>query len=145
MTLPVFWRRASFSVAEAAGIAAVSEEQLRGWLARNPSNTFAGAKVGSRLFFSGQDIFYYRLVRELTRFGVSVRVAFRTAEIVADATDDELPVEKFLIATEYGALHDFRHTDEPDIDYRTSLVIPVRRLAEIAIERARAVFATEGR
>lgn len=143
MQLPVFWRRASFSVAEAADLVGVTEETLRTWLARNTVNDFNGCKTGSRLYLSGQDAFYYALVSALTGFGVGVRVAMLSATQHANDASDELPDYAFLVVRREGGSTNFLLTNSPEFAGATALVIPIRRIAADLIERAAVVYAAE--
>ena len=62
MTLPNYWRRAAFSVAGPPTFSTYPDT-LRTWMAREPTGDFLGAKTGHRVFVSGNDVFFYALVR----------------------------------------------------------------------------------
>ncbi|SCB41719.1 hypothetical protein [Rhizobium multihospitium] len=143
MTLPIFWRRADFSVAETADIVDVPEDTLRGWLARNLVPEFTGVKSGSRLWFSAHDALYFAILRELTAYGVSVRPAMREAGSIANNTADGELDHEYMIVRTNGAATDFEMTDAVVIDDKPGAVIPLRGVLERVLDRAAAVHATE--
>jgi hypothetical protein len=143
MTLPTFWRRAAFTVAESASLIGVSEDALRAWLARNVSNDFTGRKTGSRLYLSGVDAFYYLLVRHLAAFGVPVRTAMFTAERIAVSCDDAMPWSDFLLVRVDDQVTNFEHTNDPAFDGQPTLVLPLTRLMTDLIARAAVVYAAD--
>lgn len=140
MTLPSFWRRAAFSVAEAADILAVPEDTLRTWMAREPSGDFLGLRQGGRVFLSGNDIYFYALVREFTTYGVAVRIAMLTAAPIAEFSTHDLPPEKYIIIRRRVGVSEFEQTSEPDLETRPAVVIPLRKLAEVLIDRASGIY-----
>lgn len=144
MTLPSFWRRAAFSVAEAAHILLVPEDTLRTWMAREPSGEYIGARERGRVFLSGNDLFFYALVREFTAYGVAVRIAMFTAAGIASFSVDALPPEKYIVIRRRVGVSDFERTNDPDLDARPVCVIPLHKLAEVLIERAEATYFKEG-
>ena len=143
MTLPNFWRRAAFTVAETAQLIGVSEDSLRAWLARNVSNDFNGRKTGSRLYLSGVDAFYFLLVRHLAAFGVPIRSAMFTAERIGVSVDDAMPYSDFLLVRVDGQVANFEHTNEPAFDGQPTLVLPLTRLMTDLIERAAVVYSAD--
>lgn len=142
MNLPTFWRRASFTVSESAALTGASEDALRGWLARNISNDFNGAKTGHRLYLSAQDCYYYLVLRHLTQFGVPVRTAMFTAAQQANFAEEALPGDEFLVVRTDGTTTEFSVTDSPEFG-KTTLVLPLRALALDLLEAAAKVYATE--
>jgi len=145
MHLPSFWRRACFSVSEAAELIGVPEMTLRTWLARAPFNDFLGAKTGGRVFLSGNDCFFYLLVKQFTTYGVPVRTAMYAAHGYADATMDTIPADERLVVRRAG---DGKWTFEaahsaPDVGAETALVVPLLQTMLKLIERAAAVYSTE--
>ena len=127
-------------MAESAALIGASEVALRTWLARNISTDYNGAKTGSRLYLSGRDCFYFLLVRHLTHFGVPVRTAMYAAAEHVDATEDELPSEDFLVVRTDGATTTFSLTTRPEFG-ETTLILPLRTLAEDLIAAATVVYA----
>jgi len=142
MTLPTFWRRASFTVSESAALTGATEDALRGWLARNINNDFNGAKTGHRLYLSAQDCFYYLLVRHLTHFGVPVRTAMYASAERANGAEYELPRDEFLVVRTDGSTTNFNLTSDPEFG-KTTLVLPLRAIALDLLEAAAVVYATE--
>ncbi len=142
MTLPIYWRRASFTVAETAEMIGVSEETLRTWLARAPINDFLGAKTGGRLYLSAQDGLFYLMVKELTAFGVPVRTAMLSSAPHVDGQDDEICPEQYLLVQHRDGTTRFHLTDTPSFDDRTTLIIPIRRAVERLLEKAGEIYAT---
>ena len=143
MTLPSFWRQAAFSVAESAEILDVPEDTLRTWMAREPTAQYIGSKTGGRVFLSGQDIYFYALVREFAAYGVPIRTAMLCADGIASASTHDLPPEKYIIVRNSGAVSNFKQTNDPTVDDRPALVIPLRVLASTLIERCTATYTRE--
>lgn len=141
--LPTYWGRASFSVAEVAELIGVTEDALRGWLARNPTNEFLGTRIAKRVSLSCQDAYFYFLVGELTAYGVPVRSAMHAAAGVALGASDNLPADDYLVVRTNGGVSEFSLTDELPKDERSALVLPIRALAEVLIADAGEVYATE--
>lgn len=144
MTLPSYWRQAAFSVAESAQILSVPEDTLRTWMAREPSGEYLGTRTGGRVFLSGNDLFFYALVREFTAYGVAVRSAMGAAAGIASFAIDALPPEKYIIIRRRVGVSEFEQTNAPDLDLRPAAVIPIRKLAEVLIERAAETYTMEG-
>ncbi len=142
MTLPPFWRRAAFSVAEAADILDVPIDTLRTWHAREPSGDFLGAKTGHRVFLSGNDIYFYALVRDFTAYGCPTRAAMGAAAGIARFATDDLPPEKHVVIRRRSSSTEFAHTNDPNLDHSVA-VIPPRSLAQEIIERCAATYETE--
>ncbi len=140
MTLPNFWRRAAFSVAESADILDVPIDTLRTWMAREPSGDYLGAKTGNRVHLSGNDVFFYALVRDLTAYGCPTRAAMAAAAGIAELATDELPPEKPIIIRRRARSTEFVDSDDAK---HSVAVIPPRALAEEIIERCAAVYKTE--
>lgn len=140
MTLPTFWRRASFSVAETAEMIGVTEETLRTWLARNVISDFNGAKTGGRIWLSALDAFYFLLVRDFTGYGVPVRTAMLVAAGYANNASDALPGEHLVVRKAGDGKHTFELTYAPNVDEAATLVIPMHRLATDLIDRAARVY-----
>jgi hypothetical protein len=141
MTLPAFWVRPSFSVAESAEIIGVSEAALRTWLARSTADR-TGTKTEGRLWLSGADCFFYALVRNLTDIGVGVRVAMQAAEPLVP--DDDLPSHAYVIVTRDGGTTGFELADDvPAVEATAVTVVPIRNMARDLIERAGVIHATE--
>ena len=140
MTLPVFWRQAAFSVAESAEILSVPEDTLRTWMAREPSGDYLGARTGGRVFLSGNDLYFYILLRDFSGFGVPVRLAMGAAAGIASCAEDALPPDKFIIIRKQVGAAQFEQADEVDVSDRPAAVIPLRRQAEVLIERCAAVY-----
>ncbi|MCZ7977420.1 hypothetical protein O9X80_23245 [Agrobacterium salinitolerans] len=141
MNLPVFWRQATFSVAESAEILSVPEDTLRTWMAREPSGEFLGARTGGRVFLSGNDLYFYSLLRDFSGFGVPIRPAMGAAAGIAEFSGTALPPEKFIIIRKrIGSTH-FEQTDDVDVSDRPAAVIPLRRQAEVLIDRCTAICA----
>jgi hypothetical protein len=143
MQLPTFWRRASFTVAESAALVGVTEDALRGWLARNTFNDFNGAKTGYRLYLSALDCYYYLLVKQFTQFGVPVRTAMFAATQYANEAAYDWPDHNFLVVRTDGSETDFKLTEKPEFDGQTTLVVPLRALAQDLLEAAAIIYATE--
>lgn len=142
MQLPDFWLRPSFTVAEVAELIGASEATLRVWLHRSPVPTHLGQRNGRRVLLSGRDMFAWYLVGELLQFGVPFQSAVFAAADVARQVADQLPAGSFLVVRTEGGVSQFTLTsDEPSID-RPSLVLPIRGLAEVLIDDARAVYLT---
>ena len=128
MTTPTFWRRATFSVAETAEMIGATEDGLRTWIARNPMNDFNGAKTNGRLWLSGCDGFYYRLVFVLSSFGVPVRTSmYAAAQIASDAYEGK-PDFKYLTVTVDDGTTNLHRTDAPTVCNAASLVLPLHDL-----------------
>lgn len=144
MTLPSFWRQAAFSVAESAEILCVPEDTLRTWMAREPTAQYIGAKTGGRVFLSGNDLYFYALVREFAAYGVPIRTAMHCADGIASFSTHDLPPEKYIVVRNRGPISNFEQTNEPVIDDRPALVIPLRKLATVLIERCTEVYVLEG-
>lgn len=142
MKLPTFWRRASFTVSESAALTGATEDALRGWLARNIANDFNGAKTGHRLYLSGQDCFYYLILRHLTQFGVPVRTAMFAASQQANFAEERLPGHEFLVVRTDGQTTNFSLTSDPEFG-KTTLVLPLRALALDLLDAAAVLYATE--
>jgi hypothetical protein len=143
MMLPSWWRRPAFGVAEAAGILCVPEDTLRTWMAREPTGQYIGARTGGRVYLSGKDIYFYSLVREFTAYGVAVRTSMHVADGIASFSGDAMPPDKFIVIRRRSTVSEFEQTDNPDLESRPATVIPLRKLAEVMIERAGGVYATE--
>lgn len=145
MNLPSYWRRASFAVSEAAELIGVSEDALRTWLARAPFNDFAGAKASNgRLFLSCQDMFFYLLVRDLSRFGVPVRTAMLEASLIANGATEGLPRDEQLVVRHRApGTVSFELIDDPDFTADSAMVMPLRSLAVALIERAAIVYSKD--
>lgn len=142
MQLPTFWRRASFTVAESAALIGVTEDALRGWLARNTFNDFNGAKTGYRLYFSALDCFYYLLIKHFTAFGVPVRTAMLAATGYANEATDDLPDNSYLVIRHGGVgKTEFESTLDPTFSAEPAAIIPMRALAEDLIAAAAVVHA----
>src|SRR4051812_17602505 len=108
MLLPLFYRQPSFSVAELAEIAEVSEDTLRTWLARNVTD-YTGHKSGHRLWFRARDAYFVALLRDLVGYGVGVRTAMHSAARLADDAQDFAPiVDECLVVWGEGSNKDFR-------------------------------------
>jgi hypothetical protein len=141
MTLPEFWRRPSFSVAECAELAGATEVTLRSWLARAPLGDFLGEKTSGRIFFSCREVFYWSLVAHLSKYGVPIRTALFSA---TQHATDSLPLDRWLIVKTAGDVTDFSLAEDiPDI-YAPALILPLRALAISLIGRASTVYATDG-
>lgn len=143
MNLPSFWRRASFAVSEAADLLGLPEFTLRTWMARAPFNDFLGAKIGHRVFLSAQDMYFYLLVREMTRFGVPVRAAMHEARDIADAMDEALPNGERLVIRHGAGSHSFEIINDLDFTTDSGAILPLRSLAVGLIERAAVVYLEE--
>jgi len=144
MHLPPFWRQACFSVAESAELLGVPEMTLRTWLARAPFNDFLGAKHGGRVFLSGNDIWFYLLVKQFTTYGVPVRTAMYAAHGYADATMDTIPAdERLAVRRRDEGKWSFEMVDDPNFGTETCLVVPLWQTMLDLIERAAAVYAKE--
>lgn len=142
MPLPDFWRRPSFSVSEVAELVGTLETTLRVWLHRSPNCTHLGRRDGRRVLLSGQDVFHWYLVNELTSYGVPFQSATFAAADVARQAADQLPTDRFLVVRTAGGVSEFTLTsDEPNLD-RPALVLPIRGLAEVLIDDAKAVYLT---
>jgi hypothetical protein len=126
-----------------AFLVAFAEDRVRPWLARNVSNDFNGAKVGNRLWLSGNDAFYYCILRELIAFGVPVRTAMYSAEPIANAATYAPPVEEYLLVRTRGGTTDIEVSDSPNISERPTLVIPLRKMWERLLDRAAEINATD--
>lgn len=140
MNLPQYWARASFSIAEVAELIGVSEVTLRTYLARNPEPDFLGTREGRRVYLSCRDAFYYMLVSELSEFGVPVRSAMHVA---ARQAAGELPDHDYLVVRAKGGISQFELTDDRPTDAHPALVLPIRALAEVLIDDAAKVYATD--
>ena len=143
MTMPTFWRRATFSVAETAEIIGGTEDGLRAWIARNPINDFGGAKTGGRLWLSGMDGFYYLLVQALSLHGVPVRTAMLMAATIANDAEDGQPRHRYLLARVRGKKVEFHHTDNVDALTETGLIVPLHELLATHIDRCAAAYVKE--
>lgn len=143
MNLPLFWRRASYTVAEAAEILCLPQDTLRTWMAREPTGDFLGTKNGGRISLSGNDLFFYGLLSQLTEYGVPVRTAMHTTHSIVKFCTDRLPVEKFLVVQKYATFFNFSLTDDVDIGERTSLVIPLQTYAARLIDKCAEVYVNE--
>ncbi|MDW9645448.1 hypothetical protein GOB48_27160 [Sinorhizobium meliloti] len=145
MTLPSYWRQATFSVVESARLLDVPEDTLRTWMARVPFNDFMGAKTGGRIFMSGHDIYFWALVRDLSAYGVGLRTAMLSVHPIANAATHALPnVEKLVVRKTAPDVWDFELVDDPEFTSSSALVIPLRALAIGVIGRGAVVYATEG-
>lgn len=139
-----FHLAASFSVAEAAEIANVPEDTFRTWHARNPTK-YLGVKQGHRVWFSALDIFFYSIVRDLTAYGVGVRVAMYNAARFADEigeSDGPIRDEILLVRTDAGktTLQLCTHSAAFSIT-QSSLYVPLRPIWDDIIKQAREAFA----
>lgn len=143
MNLPTYWRRASFTVPESAALIGASEDALRGWLARNTINDFNGAKTGHRLYLSALDCYYYLLVRHLTTFGVPVKTAMLASSQYANEAIYGWPDHEFLVVRTDGVKTDFSLTGSPEFNARTTLVLPLRALAQDLVDDAAKVYSAE--
>jgi len=142
MPLPTFWHRATFSVVEVADLIGVPEDTLRTWLMRTPMNDFLGVRDGGRVWLSGQDAFFYLLVKHLSAGGVPVRTAMYAAAGYANDLEDSLPDEMLVVRTA-GGKTTFELTFAPDLS-KPALVLPLHELASDLIDRA-ARFYVEAR
>ncbi|UYQ70659.1 hypothetical protein OF122_11295 [Pelagibacterium flavum] len=143
MTLPQYWRRASFTVPEIAKLIGTVDATLRSYMVRTPVDDFMGAKTGGRIYLSVQDAFYYFLVSELSAYGVPSRAAMYAAADIANQCDDHLPREELLVVRISGGASKFHLTNERPTDDKPALVLPIRALAEVLIEDAKAIYASE--
>ena len=143
MELPIYWRRASFTVPEIANLIGVPNATLRSYMVRSPTNDFMGAKTGGRLYLSLNDGFYYALVAQLSAYGVPSRSAMHAAAGIANQCDDELPREDFLVVRTNGGVTEFSLTSVRPADDRPALVLPIYALAEVLIADGRDVYAAE--
>lgn len=141
MTLPAFWRRPSFSVAETADLVGVSEVTLRTWLTRATHGDFLGTKTANRIFFSGREVFYYLLVAQLAAYGVPIRTALFAA---AEHATHDLPGDEWLIVKTAGDVTNFELAEDIPATAAPALILPLRALALDLIERAAAVYVTVG-
>ncbi|MDL2409970.1 hypothetical protein PY650_31010 [Rhizobium calliandrae] len=145
MTLPSYWRQAAFSVVESADLLRVPEDTLRTWMARCPFDDFLGTRTAGRIFLSGLDLYFWSLVRDLSAFGVGLRVAMSSVRALAEAATSEMPAAQMLVIRKRGpGVWDFEMVDDPEFNAASALIIPLRALAVDLIERAAAVYATEG-
>jgi len=120
----------------------VTEDALRGWLARNPEPAFIGNRYGRRVYLSCKDAFYYLVVAELAEFGVNVRVAMYNAARLTPA--DSLPRHDYLFVRKKApGIAEFELTDDPRIDDQPALILPLKALANVLIEDAARVYARE--
>lgn len=144
MTLPSYWRQAAFSVVESATILGVPEDTLRTWMARCPFNDFMGAKTNNRIFFSGSDLFFWSVVRDLSAYGVGLRVAMHSVQAIANSAAYALPnVELLVVRKTAPDVWNFEIIDDPDFTSSSALVIPLRALAIGIIGRGAVVHAEE--
>jgi hypothetical protein len=144
MNLPPFWRRASFSVAETAEIIGVNEDCLRGWLARLPTNDFAGLKQANRVWLSGQDAFFFAMLSTFTIWGLPVREAMQRAGDLVNDMDDGPTVSAVTVTSSAGAKH-FEPWVLEEYGPTPRLVIPVDELFRDHLERCAAVYDREAR
>lgn len=135
MSAPRFWRRATFSVDEAAEIIGVSSDCLRGWLARLPFNDFAGLKQDGRIWLSGQDAFFFLLVAALTQWGVPVREAFSRAREITDDMYDGPEGDPVIAVTSRAGERHFEPWVFEEYGPTPTLIIPLRELYEEHLER----------
>lgn len=135
MTLPRFWRRASFSVDETAEIIGVSSDCLRGWLARLPTNDFAGLKQDGRIWLSGQDAFFFLLVATLTVWGIPVRDAFREAGKLVEDLDDGIDESTYIAVTSRAGEWHFEPWALEEYGPTPTLIIPMHELYSQHIEQ----------
>ncbi|WP_157952806.1 hypothetical protein [Agrobacterium pusense] len=140
MNLPVWWRQAAFSVVESADILSVPEDTLRTWMAREPSGDYLGARTGGRVYLSGNDLYFYSLLREFSGFGVGIRSAMGAAAGIATYAETILPPDKYIIIRKQVGIAQFEQTDEIDVSDRPAAVIPLLRLAEVLIDRCASVY-----
>lgn len=140
MNLPVWWRQATFSVAESAEILSVPEDTLRTWMAREPSGDYLGARTGGRVYLSGNDLYFYSLLREFSGFGVGIRSAMGAAAGIATYAETILPPDKYIIIRKQVGIAQFEQTDDIDVSDRPAAVIPLLRLAEVLIERCNSIY-----
>ncbi len=142
MTLPNYWAEPSFAVAEVAELIGTPEVTLRSYLARCPEGDFLGNRDASRrVHLSCRQAFYYMLVSELSEYGVPVRSAMHAAAGIART--DPSDMESLLVVRSSGGVSEFSLTNERPADDRPALVLPIRALAEVLIEDAAIVYATE--
>lgn len=144
MNLPSFWRQAAFSVAESADILAVPEDTLRTWMARCPFNDYMGTKTGGRIFLSGAELFFWAVVRDLSGYGVGLRVAMHSASPLAENASQFLPnIERLVVRKTAPDVWNFELTDDPQFELTSALVIPLRALALNIIGRGGVIYMQE--
>ncbi len=136
MTLPKFWRGASFTVADAAELIGVTTVTLRTWLARAPAPDFLGAKMAGRLYLSAMDCFHYALVRELTAYGVPVRAAMLEAGTLANQCGENLPNAEYMTVRTRAGNSEFHLTNMSPDDGDPVLILPIRAIAVQLIDKA---------
>lgn len=144
MKLPSFWRQAAFSVVESARLLAVPEDTLRTWMARVPFNDFMGAKTGGRIFLSAHDLYFWSIVRDMSAYGVGLRVAMHSAQTIADAARYDMPNDERLVVRKTAPdVWHFEIFADPDVSAASALVIPLRAMAHNLIGSAAVVYAGE--
>ncbi|MEQ1406147.1 hypothetical protein ABK249_14495 [Neorhizobium sp. Rsf11] len=145
MTLPSLWRQAAFSVAESADLLRVPEDTLRTWMARCPFNDFMGSKTGGRIFLSGNDLYFWSIVRDLSAFGVGLRIAMLSVQPIANEAAYDLPGGDLLVVQmKERGVWSFERTASPDVTCASSVIIPLHEVAIDLIGRAAAVYAKDG-
>ncbi|WP_028748016.1 hypothetical protein [Rhizobium mesoamericanum] len=144
--IPAFYRQACFAVSETAGIAEVSEDTLRTWMARNVTDYTGQRKDGRRLWFSAHDAYFFALLRDISAYGVSIRVAMYNAARLADDAIDIPPIcDEVLVVRTEGDVSGFQlisRTEMVEVD-KASLYIPLRQVWQRVMERAAATYASE--
>ncbi|MBB6299419.1 hypothetical protein [Rhizobium leucaenae] len=132
-------------MSETADIAEVTEDTFRTWLARNVSE-YVGRKDGHRLWFSAHEAYYFALVRDLTAYGVSVRIAMFNASRLADEAIDFSPIrDEVLVVRRDGEKTEFRllsRCEMAEVD-RASLFMPLAKIWQRVIDRAAIHYACE--
>jgi len=139
MTTPIYWRRPSFGVAETADMIGSTEDALRTWIARNPLDDFSGEKQAGRIWLTGRDGYFYRLVMVLAAYGVPVRTAMYSAGSIAEFGP---PVYRYLIVTTAAGVSTFRSTDSAEPEGPV-LVVPLLELYDKHMDACREAYATE--
>jgi hypothetical protein len=97
-------RDACYSVAETAEMAGVTETRLRDWIARTPISPL-GTKPKGRIFFSGFEVFVWRIARDLVDAGYAPHAAVMTAFRAAGGPYKRAPqIDQFaLVGTDCDA------------------------------------------
>ncbi|MBY2913774.1 hypothetical protein HF206_06505 [Rhizobium leguminosarum] len=137
--------QAAFSVSDVSEIIEVSEDALRGWLARNVTS-YSGQKAGHRLWFTGRDIYFFSILRDLAAFGVSIRIAMYTAERLVDEAGERGPLRDEVLVvrldddkTSFVRISRYEIGEVED----ACLYLPLASIWSRIMERASAKYATE--
>lgn len=142
MSLPHYWAEPSFAIAEVAELIGTPEVTLRSYMARCHEGDFLGRRNSSRrVHLSCRDAFFYLLVSELSEYSVPTRSSMHVAASIART--DPASMNDLLIVRSNGGVSEFSLTNDRPTDDRPTLVLPIRALAEVLIEDAAKVYASE--